>query len=35
VGVEDDSVVLEVEGQPQRFAISEIEKTRLVPDLTK
>jgi ribosome maturation factor RimP len=35
VGVEDDSVVLEVEGQPQRFTISEIEKTRLVPDLTK
>ncbi len=32
-GVEEGSVVLEVEGERCRFALSEIERARLVPDV--
>jgi ribosome maturation factor RimP len=33
VAVEDDSIVLEVEGLQHRFTMNEIEKTRLVPEV--
>jgi len=32
-GVEDGNVVLEVEGERLRFAIAEIDRTRLVPEI--
>jgi len=33
MGVEDGSVILEVEGQQQRLAFEDIERARLVPDI--
>lgn len=33
MGVEDGSVILEVEGQQQRLAFDDIERARLVPDV--
>lgn len=33
VGVEDGKVVLEIEGERQRFAFADIDRARLVPDI--
>jgi ribosome maturation factor RimP len=33
VGIEDGEVVLEIEGERQRFAIGDIDRARLVPEL--